>query len=168
MVDLLWWFVVARLLGRSGCRVARNVLNTGGSPLLPTAPISSSSKRARGSDLSSEYSSAANRGSFPIHESQEALPRRTKPGRRSLKSGPRPARGLEIPRVRHRFPHSAGHTAAFKNQDPAGDRPIADIGEDGFSGSDSKDGARGSRKTRPYRFPGEKVQSRRYNPQDVR
>jgi hypothetical protein len=130
-------------------------------PTNTKAPISSSSKRAHGSNLSSEYSSAADRGSFPI-------PRRTESGRRSLQSGPRPAQGLEIPRVRHRFPHSAGHTAAFKNQDPAGDRPIADIGEDGFSGSDSKDGARGSRKTRPYRFPGEKVQSRRYNPQDVR
>jgi hypothetical protein len=132
------------------------------------APIAGSSKRARGSDVSSEYSLAADRGGSPIHESQEAPHRRTRPGRRSSQSGPRPARGLEVPRVRHGSRHSAGHTAAFKNQDPAGDRPMADIGGDGSSGSDTEDGARRPRSTRPYRFTGEKVQGRRYNSRDAR
>jgi hypothetical protein len=128
-------------------------------------PISGSSKRARGSDLSSEYSLAADRETFPIDESQEAfqeaLRRRTKAGKRSSQSGPRPAR--------HGSRHSAGHTgAAFKSQDPAGNRPIADIGEDALSESDTEDRARGPRQTRPYRFPGKKVQGRRYDARDVR
>lgn len=153
------------------------------SPANIKVAMSGSSKRPRGSDLSSEYSSAAGRGGFPTRGSQEAFPQRTEPGkpelRRSESHRPLSRRGSqsasrpsvlspESPRVRHRSRNSAvGHIVSFKDQDPAGDRPIADDGEDDLSGSDTEDGALGPRQTRPYRFTGEKVQGRRYDPRDA-
>lgn len=152
------------------------------SPANIKVAMSGSTKRPRGS-VSSEYSSAAGRGGFPTRGSPEALPRRTEPGktelrrseshrppgRRGSQSAPRPSvLSPESPRVRHRSRNSViGHIVSFKDQDPAGDRPIADDGEDDLSGSDTEDGAVGPRQTRPYRFMGEKVQGRRYDPRDA-
>ena len=148
--------------------------------------MSSFSKRTRGSDLGSEYPSAADRGSFPIPESQDTLPRRTEPGRRgeprrseshrspgrrSSQSGPRPASSRGMPSgVRHGSRNSiAEHAVSFEDEeDPVGVQPIADMGEYVFSGSDTEDEARGPRRARPYRVTGEKVQGHRYNPRDDR
>jgi len=167
---------------------------------------SGSSKRARGSDMSSEYSLAADRGEFPIYESRENLSRRaeqhqeelrrraepvqevprraeqsraelprrtTEPvraelrradsvrsagTRRSTQSAPRSAMTPEGPRLRH-----TRSRVSFQDQDPAGDRPIVCDDDDDFSGYNSEDV---ERQTRPYRFTGEKVQGRRYNPRE--
>jgi len=148
------------------------------SPANIKVAMSGSSKRARGSDMSSEYSLAAGRGGFSPRGSKEALPRRTEPGRTELRrseshrspgrrnslSAPRPtAPILEIPRVRHRSRNSV----TFKDQDPAGGRPFSDDAGEDLSGSDTEDGALGPRQTRPYRFTGETVHGRRYDPRDA-
>ncbi|KAH6650859.1 hypothetical protein F5144DRAFT_64775 [Chaetomium tenue] len=125
--------------------------------------MSGSNKRAHESDLSSEYTSAADRGSHPAPESRGALPRRTREPRRSESHrSPGARKGPQST-------GSRGHAVSLENQDPAGDpSAVGDIGEYGFSGSDTEDGARGPRQARPYRFAGEKVQGSRYNPRDAR
>jgi hypothetical protein len=144
--------------------------------------MSSSSKRTRGSDLGGEYPSAADRGSFTIHEFQDTIPRRTESGRRgeprrseshrstgrrNSQPGPRPAPSRE---GRYGSRNStAGHAVSFEDhEDPVDGQTIADEGEYLISGSDTEDEALGLRRTRPYHFTGEKVQGRRCNPRDAR
>ncbi|KAK0631938.1 hypothetical protein B0T14DRAFT_15920 [Immersiella caudata] len=196
---------------------------TAPTPILKVVPPSSS-KRARGSDFSSDHSTPADHGEYsPYHDPRElraeqyqeeraprrmeqrreGLPRRTEQYRDELPRAseqfreepqrmerPRPytpATEPERPEIRRADSHRSFGTrrssmsgprstiehespglqrnrsrVAFREQDPAGGRPLLDDDEDA-SGSDSGGRPRGARS---YRIAGDNVSDRRYNPRD--